>query len=285
MTMITKTIFGAMLALISLAVLPNLLSKPSDQKNIADEVSAVQLELAQIVEQLSQDEKILALSDSLQGLHHQQSELQMEMRTSLDEIAAQLRKINATNSSSGSKYITKMDLDEAIATAKDTVEQAKAAAPFGCDCDCQSKLASLEARIAALEAKCNEKPATSGYSTKSSGSTGSLTQSSFTVHSTPTYTVGGSGSTGSVVTSYYSQPAPVAIDLPDQTRTVRVVEPRVRRQVTYAEVPSSSDVNLSVQSPPSQCYIDANGNQVCPQTAPAVSAQRWTLGSRLRGGR
>jgi hypothetical protein len=114
-----------------------------------------------------------------------------------------------------------------------------------------------------------------------SGSTGTSTSTTTVQYSQPAvgYVVQTGGSTGSYTQSTYTQ-APMALELPNQTRTVKVVEPRSRRQVTFAEVPETSDVDLTVQAAPQQCYTDSNGNRVCPQTsAPAVS--RSTVGSRL----
>ena len=291
--MLTRTICCAMVALIGYGVMPT-----QDKKNSFDmreEVAAVQLDLADVVEQLSQNERIVALADSLQGLQNQNN----EMLVKLDALSAQLRKANSV------KYVTKTDLDDALATAKETVTQAKAATSFGCECDCGTKIAALEARIATLEATCGARASTTSYSTKTGGSTGSLSSTSQTYSTVQTsqavqsmpmvQSVGNGGCTGSVSTSYYAQSQPsyspqsVSIDIPEQTRTVRVIEPRTRRQVSFAEVPENSDVSLSYQAVPQastqQCYTDANGNRVCPPSAamPVQATQRPRLGSRLFG--
>lgn len=294
--MLTRTICCAMLALIGYGVMP---SQDKNSFDVREEVAAVQLDLADVVEQLSQSERIVALADSLQGLQNQNN----EMLVKLDALSAQLRKANSV------KYVTKTDLDEALATAKDTVTQAKAASTFGCECDCGAKIAALEARIASLEATCGARASTTSYSTKTGGSTGSLSSTSQTYSTVQTsqavqsmpmvQSVGNGGSTGSVSTSYYAQSQPtystsyspqsVSIDIPEQTRTVRVIEPRTRRQVSFAEVPENADVSLAYQAAPQastqQCYTDANGNRVCPPSAamPVQATQRPRLGSRLFG--
>ena len=281
--MLTRTICGALLALVTYSAIPQSPSKVNF--DFGEEVTSVHSELSQVVDQLSRDEKLHSLADSLAGIQQNQD----SMMTTLDQVVASLRKTQTV------KYVTKNDLDEAIATAKESVDKVKASTPFGCDCECMSKLENLEARIASLEAKCSVSTG-SQYSTKSGGSTGSLSTSSQTysmqtMHSTPmspmyTQTVGNGGCTGSLQRTSYSTyaPQPTSIDLSNRTRTVKVVEPMTRRNVTFAEVPQTSDVGITVQSTPQQCYTDENGNRVCPQSVSQPSAkQSWTLGSRFRG--
>ncbi len=275
--MLPRTFCSALLALITYSAIPQSPSKVDF--DLGEEVTAVHSELSQVVDQLSREEKLHSLADSLSGIQQNQD----AMMTTLDQVVASLRKTQSV------KYITKSDLDDAIATAKESVEKVKASTSSGCDCECMSKLESLEARIAALEAKCSVSTG-SQYSTKSGGSTGSLSTSSHTysmqtTQSTPMYTqtVGNGGCTGSLQRTSYSQ-QPTSIDLPNRTRTVKVVEPMTRRNVTFAEVPQTSDVGLTVQAAPQQCYTDESGNRVCPQSVSQPAAQqRWTLGSRLRG--
>jgi hypothetical protein len=271
--MLTRTITGALLALISFAFVPGGDDQP--KLSTSQQISEVQLDLAETIEQLSSDAKLAELARSLDGVQQRQSDIV----AILDDLAAQLKR-NSTV-----KYITRNDLDDAIATTKETVEKAKEFSA-GCDCDCLAKIADLEQRLAALEAKCAEK-VTSQYSTKSGGSTGSVamnqaysTQTS-NVQTVQTVTSSG-GCTGKTTTSSY--PATM-VELPERTRTVKVVEPFARRQVTFAEVPENADLSLAVQSN-SQCYTDESGNRVCPQSVQPVQASapqsKPKLGSRLR---
>lgn len=217
-------------------------SPQSDKSGLGEEVTAVRAELADVVDQLSREDKLNDIQKN-----------QDNMLMTLDQVLSGLRKAQSV------KYVTKSELDGAISDAWVAVDTVKS---VSCDYDCMNKIEALETRLAALEAKCSVITAAPQYTLKSGGSTGSLSSNVYS-------TVGGGGSTGNISTLSY--PQQVAIEMPSNTRTVKVVEPRTRRQVNYAEVPSN------VQ----QCYINESGQQVCsPQATP-----RRMLGSRLFGGR
>lgn len=234
--------------------------------NTTEKIVDVQHELAELIEQMNQKERFDELSTTLASIQQQQDALDSQ----LSSIASSLRKSDAA------KFVTKNDLEDAIEVTKEAISNAKTG---DADCDCMSKLVGLEKRLEALELQC--KTQALGYSTKSSGSTGSVSNLTYSTQSVGYSVQSSGGSTGSL--SSTSTPVytvqNTAIDLPEQTRTVKVVEPRTRRQVTFAEVPENADLGLSVQST-QQCYTDANGNRVCPQ-APAASVSRPTFGSRL----
>jgi len=234
--------------------------------NTTKHIVDVQHELADLIDQMNQKERFDELSTTLASIQQQQEALDSQ----LSSIANSLRK------STEAKFVTKNDLDDAIEVTKEAISNAKTGSA---DCDCMAKLVDLEKRLEALEQQC--KPQALSYSTKSSGSTGSVANSTYSTQSVA-YSVqsagGCTGSLSSTATPMYTVQN-TAIDLPEQTRTVKVVEPRTRRQVTFAEVPENSDLGLSVQST-QQCYTDASGNRVCPQ-APAASVARPTLGTRL----
>ena len=244
------------------------------ESNVSRDVVNMQHELAALIEQMDQKGRFDDLNTTLASIQQQQEALD----TQLASIANSLRKSDAA------KLVTKNDLEEAIEATKEAVSNAKTGSA---DCDCMSKLVGLEKRLEELEKRCQVQSL--GYSTKSSGSTGSVASSStYTTQSVSygpvSYTPTSSGgSTGSLSSVTYSQPVQVqntTIDLPSETRTVKVVEPRTRRQVTFAEVPENADLGLEVQST-QQCYTDANGNRVCPTAPTASTVSRPTLGTRL----
>lgn len=266
--MFERLITGALVALIGFAFIPATEELP--KQSTSEQIASVHHELADAIEQISYQEKLLQLSDQLEGMQYQQN----EMLDSLDKIAQSLKKTDSA------KFVSKTDLDAALESAKETIVKTKDFSPVcDCDCNCLAKLGELEKRIEALESELSRKTST-GMKT-GSGSTGTSTSTTTVQYSQPAvgYVVQTGGSTGSYTQSTYTQ-APMALELPNQTRTVKVVEPRSRRQVTFAEVPETSDVDLTVQSAPQQCYTDSNGNRVCPQTS-APSVSRPTVGSRL----
>lgn len=232
---------------------------------IGEELSSVQTDLARLIEELSRKEQSLADNHfkTMQIIDEMQA-TQNKTNSVLDQVVQQLRKSAAV------KYVTKSDLDSVIDVAKQSVEQVKAATPDGCDCDCRERIAQLEDRIAKLEALCATKA--NAYSTKSGGSTGSVGATQYySVTSAPvvyTQSVGG-GSNGSVSSSVYQTTSTPVY----QTTSAPVRSPAViSRTVT-----SSSN---AVASP--QCYIDENGNSVCPSQASAVQTSKTTTLSRPR---
>jgi hypothetical protein len=199
--------------------------------DIVEELSAVQTDISQLAETLQVIDEMKATQDKTNSV--------------LDQVVQHLKK------SASVKYVTKSDLDFALDTAKQSIEQVKTASPSGCDCNCDSKIAELESRIEKLESLCASKTTSSSYSTKSGGSTGAYTQ-----------TVGNGGSTGTVSSSVYSEPA-----------------------ITYVERPavfSRAVTNTSSVASPQQCYIDANGNSVCPTSVQSSQNSRTTTISRPR---
>ena len=282
--MLERMIISALVALTGFAILPN--GNDSPQKNSTSErIAAVHHDLADAIEQLSQNEKMVAFADQLEGIQYQQN----EMLESLDKIAQAFKRTESA------KFVSRTDLDDALESAKETIVKTKEFSN-GCDCNCLAKLDELEKRIATLEAEMLSTLKTSStVRTGGAGSTGSYSTATVqyaqpaVVYSTQSTTTQGGGSTGSYTQSQYVQPAPMSVELPNRTRTVKVVEPRTRRNVTFAEVPETADVDLMVQAAPQQCYTDESGNTVCPQTAaPSVRSapsSGWKLGSRLFGRR
>lgn len=282
--MLERMLIGALVALTGFAILPN--GNDNSQDNSTSErIAAVHHDLADAIDQLSQNERMVAFADQLEGIQYQQN----EMLESLDKIAQAFKRTESA------KFVSKTDLDEALESAKETIVKTKEFSS-GCDCNCLAKLDELEKRIASLEAEMSKTLKTSStVRTGGGGSTGSYSTATVQcvqpqmVYSTQTTTTQGGGSTGSYTQSQYVQPAPMAIELPNRTRTVKVVEPRTRRNVTYAEVPETADVDLMVEAAPQQCYTDESGNTVCHQTAaPSVRnapARGWKPGSILFGRR
>lgn len=227
---------------------------------LGDELSNVQTDLARLIDDLSRKEQSLA-DNQLQTLQviDDMKATQDKTNTVLDQVVQQLRK------SATVKYVTKSDLDSAIDIAKKSVEQVKFATPDGCDCDCGSRIADLEERIAKLEALCAAKPA-QAYSTKSGGSTGSVAAQSYSVQSTPVYTQSGNGSNGSLSTAV-SQPVYQTVYQPVYQETT---PPLLSRTVT----------NTKSVAAPQQCYIDSNGNSVCPSSVQSTQTSRTTTISR-----
>lgn len=282
--MLERMITGALVALTGFAMLPATQSNDTTVST-SNQVATLHHDLADAIEQVSQNEKMIALADQLEGIQYQQNEL----LESLDKIAQAFKKTESA------KFVSKTDLDDALETAKETIVKTKEFSS-GCDCNCLSKLDELEKRIATLEGEMLKTLKTSStVRTGGGGSTGSYSTSTVQyaqpaiTYSTQSTTTQNGGSTGSYTQSQYVQPAPMAVELPDRTRTVKVVEPRTRRNVTYAEVPETADVDLTVQAAPQQCYTDESGNTVCPQTAsPTVRSapsRGWKPGSILFGRR
>lgn len=280
--MLERMLIGALVALTGFAILPDVNDNPQENST-SERIAAVHHDLADAIDQLSQNEKMVAFSDQLEGIQYQQN----EMLESLEKIAQAFKRTESA------KFVSKTDLDEALESAKETIVKTKEFSS-GCDCNCLAKLDELEKRIVSLEAEMSKTLKTSStVRTGGGGSTGSYSTATVQ-YAQPavtysTQTIQNGGSTGSYTQSQYVQPAPMAVELPNRTRTVKVVEPRTRRNVTYAEVPEMADVDLMVEAAPQQCYTDESGNTVCPQTAaPSVrnaSARGWKPGSILFGRR
>lgn len=199
------------------------------------------------------------------------------------ELSKKLAKIEA----SLPEFATKKDVELAVAQARDAITDeiettAKLYSAHEVSYQDDSKLAQMELaitdlrnRVADLEKSCSEASKLSAsQSVKSGGSNGSL---SYSV-AAPVVTY------GEVVVSNSNGSWGSSVAAPQASRTVRVVEPWQPRTVTRVSVPDQTQVS-AMQVSSGQCYIDENGNQVCPQSASSgqvQSVRRGLLGFRRR---
>ncbi len=135
------------------------------------------------------------------------------------------------------KFVSKKDLEEAVAATKEAVAQVKAESDGTCDCD--AKFTEIFQRLAALEnitGLSQTMYANVSTTTSSGGCTGSLVQS---YQNTVTNYGSVSGGSGGGSTGSYT-PATT-------TRNVRVVEPRKvqPRRVTNYEVAEPAPVSVA----------------------------------------
>lgn len=200
------------------------------------------------------------------------------------ELSKKLAKIEA----SLPEFATKKDVELAVAQARDAITDeiettAKLYSAHEVSYQDDSKLAQMELaitdlrnRVADLEKSCSEASKLSASQpVKSGGSNGSL---SYSV-AAPTVTYG-PVTYGEVVVSNSNGSWGSSVAAPQASRTVRVVEPWQPRTVTRVSVPNQTQVS-AMQVSSGQCYIDENGNQVCPQsvsTGQVQSTRRGLLG-------
>lgn len=189
------------------------------------------------------------------------------------ELSKKLAKIEA----SLPEFATKKDVELAVAQARDAITDeiettAKLYSAHEVSYQDDSKLAQMELaitdlrnRVADLEKSCGEASKLSAsQSVKSGGSNGSLS------YSVPAPTVTYGPVTYGTVTVSDSNGSWGSA--PQASRTVRVVEPRQPRTVTRVSVPDQTQVS-AMQVSSGQCYIDENGNQVCPQSVSSGQVQ------------
>jgi len=181
------------------------------------------------------------------------------------------------------QFATKKDVEEAVAQARDAITDeiettAKLYSAHEVSYQDDSKIAQMELaiqdlknRVADLEKSCSEASKLSASQpVKSGGSNGTLSYSAPVVSYGPvTY--------GEVVVSNSNGSWGSSVAAPQASRTVRVVEPWQPRTVTRVSVPSQTQVS-AMQVSSGQCYIDENGNQVCPQSVSAGQVQSTRRG-------
>ena len=194
------------------------------------------------------------------------------------ELSQKLAKIEA----SLPEFATKKDVELAVAQARDAITDeiettAKLYSAHEVSYQDDAKLAQMELaitdlrnRVADLEKSCGEASKLSAsQSVKSGGSNGSLS------YSVPAPTVTYGPVTYGTVTVSDSNGSWGSA--PQASRTVRVVEPRQPRTVTRVSVPDQTQVS-AMQVSSGQCYIDENGNQVCPQSVSSGQVQSTRRG-------
>jgi hypothetical protein len=219
-------------------------------------------EVNSIVAQFDEIKK--AQEDRSSDLGELKSSLNATNDSVMQSISALSRQIGQMSGS----YVSK----ESFVSLEQSVDELKKSVKNAGDDEVDPRLADLIRRVEALELRCGavrevqssgggstgsvkttyQAPIDYGYSvrsTSSGGSTGSTVMRSYSTSTVP------------VVSSVmYSSPT-VSVAVPQSVDRVRIVEPREPRRVSYAEIPSAPQ--YSVQST-GTCYIDENGNQVCP---------------------
>jgi hypothetical protein len=191
-----------------------------------------------------------------------------------------------------------------IKEAKEEIKAEVATLSVSSDSECAAcaeKIESIIKRLEALELRCglvalSNSQSVGSVSTGQGSQGGSLSYSSQVAYSYPSseqvmYSTGtGNGGSNGGSTSYAPQASYMpaqAVAVEPRTRTVRVVEPMTRRQVSYAEVP---DTSVAVQSvvpmaaTGSMCYTDpVTGQTTCPQQAQSMPVQSTPSGRRGLG--
>lgn len=250
--------------------------------------------------------------ESIQANKVSKEDVESIVDTAIGKLKQQLIESQERSTAAINETITEK-LSESKAEVEDQIYEVKASrsAFVSTQSDqCDEKLADHETRIKALEDAIAELKAaklstsaptvTGSFGTVSSvkssggGSNGSVTYSPVTYYSQPQVMYAPVVSSGGGCTGSYAQSvsyAPVASTaVANDTKRVRVVEPREPRRVTVMDVPDV-DSSVSVQSvvPTSSCYTDENGNTHCEQGAavssPQVSSSRPGLLGRVFGRR
>ena len=230
----------------------------------------------------SQESKIAGTSAEFRAISATAEDLASQL-PEFKELSEKLAKIEA----SLPQFATKKDVESAIAQARDAITDeiestAKAYSAHEVSYQDDAKVAQMELaisdlknRVEALEKSCGEASKLSAsQSVKSGGSNGSL---SYSV-APPVVTY------GEVVVSNSNGSWGSSVSAPQSGRTVRVVEPWQPRTVTRVSVPDETQVS-AFQVSSGQCYIDENGNQVCPQSVSSgqvQSVRRGLFGLRGR---
>ena len=226
------------------------------------------------------------IASKLDELGKLESKLGASNDSVMQSISALSRQIGQMNG----QYVSKDDFAERTAkfVSFDDVEKTvgdlkKSLKNAGDDAIADPRIDDIIRRIEALELRCGAVrlagPVTSGGSTGSSV----VTQSYQTVlpgYSVSSTSSGGSNGSLSAPRSYgtvtYSPVvetySPVVYSTPvTSTERVRIVEPREPRRVSYADVPVAVPT-VEVQLEGDGCYVDQNGNKICPNRTSAVQS-------------
>ncbi len=252
-------------------------------------------------------DEIYKALESIQANKVSKEDVESIVDTAIGKLKQQLIESQEQSTAAINATITQK-LSESKAEVEDQIFEVKASRPAFVSTqsdECDVKLADHEARIKALEdaitelkaAKLSASAPTGSFGTVSSvkssggGSNGGVTYAPVTYYSqpqvmySPVVSSGGGGCTGSYAQSVSYAPVATAA-VANDTKRVRVVEPREPRRVTVVDVPDVES-SVAVQSvvPTSNCYTDENGNTYCNTGAavssPQVSSSRPGLLGRV----